>query len=179
MRFKLPKTYKLLLALAVVAGPFIWLVLTEDGQRRSDLVVLHLLGHRAFDVALDKLAPTVSMALIREQFPRVAFDCGPTRSNLGEERCAARIGSFNGVPARAARLWLHDDALRALRLDYRRRYHALLAASLEQSFGEPERQAAGGGVVLAWRLEEGMLLLPELPGDDDDAALMWVAAGAD
>jgi hypothetical protein len=175
MNLKLPKTYKLVLALAVVAGPFIWLVLTEDGQRRSDLFLLHVTGHRAFNIGLDRLTPQVTLADIEQQFPRVSFACREVSSNLGDRVCAADIGSFNGIPARAARLWTGGGTLRAMQLDYRRRYHALLVESLSGSFGAPERQAGGGQSVYAWELPGGTLLLPETVEQEGDAALMWLA----
>ena len=43
MKLKLNKHYKTLLILSLVVGPFIWLVISADGQRRSDLVMLSLL----------------------------------------------------------------------------------------------------------------------------------------
>lgn len=175
MNLKLPKTYKTLLALAVVAGPFIWLVLTEDGQRRSDLFLLHLFGHQPFNIKLERLGPEATMPLIREQFPRLEFDCRKAGSSLGEQVCAAEIGSFNGIPARAARLWTTGGGLRALRLDYRRRYHELLVDSLTGSLGAPDRQVGGGQSVLSWRLAGGRLLLPAAVATDKDAALMWIA----
>ena len=178
MNLKLPKTYKLVLALAVVAGPFIWLVLTADGQRRSDLFLLHLMGHQPFNIALERLGPGVGLPAIEKQFPRVSFDCRDAASTLGERVCAADIGSFNGIPARSARLWLAGDSLRAVRLDYRRRYHDLLSESLTQSFGEPKLQAAGGRAINSWELSDGVLLLPTTVEKDDDAALMWLASGA-
>jgi len=178
MNLKLPKTYKLMLALAVVTGPFIWLVLTADGQRRSDLFLLHLMGHQPFNIALERLGPGVGLRAIEKQFPRVTFDCHSAASTLGERVCAAGIGSFNGIPARSARLWLAGDSLRAVRLDYRRRYHDLLIESLTQSFGEPKLQAAGGSAINSWELSDGVLLLPTTVDKDDDAALMWLASGA-
>lgn len=177
MNLKLPKTYKLVLALVVVAGPFTWLVLTEDGQRRSDLFLLHLLGHQPFNIALDRLGAEVTVPMLREQFPRVEITCREAASRLGEEVCAADIGSFNGIPARAARLWTADDGLRAVRLDYRRRYHDLLVESLSESFGTPQRQAGGGQMVYVWELPGGLALLPERAEKGDDAALMWLASG--
>jgi hypothetical protein len=175
MRFKLPKTYKLVLALAVVAGPFIWLVLTEDGQRRSDLFLLHALGRPSFNVALDRLNRDVTLPMLEKQFPDVSFNCGPSSTDLGDQVCTAEIASFNGIPARAASLWTGGGRLYALRLDYRRRYHELLEESLTESFGQPERQVGGGQTVDGWTLPGGQLLMPATLEEDDDAALMWIA----
>ncbi|WP_058554238.1 hypothetical protein [Thiohalocapsa sp. ML1] len=174
MRFKLPPTYKLLLALAVVIGPFYWLMFTEDGRRRSDLVILHILGKPSFNIALDRLTGATTHAAIKEQFPKVDFACQARTSALGEEVCAAEIASFNGLPARQARLFYGGGRLTAVRLDYRRHYHRLLAASLANGFGEPSVEA--GGTTQRWRIDGGTIVLPaERPATDDEAALMWLS----
>jgi hypothetical protein len=186
MSLKLPKSYKLFLAICVVAGPFIWLVLTEDGKRRSDLFLLHLLGHQPFNLAVENLRPGLDEAFLLGQFSRVEFDCGNGRYALGERRCAARIGSFNGIPARRVELYWKDagdndenggDAgmgLNAMRLDYRERWHALLIEELKTRYGQPRQDIVGERTVLAWRFEGGMLLIPKALSDDEAPTLMWV-----
>jgi hypothetical protein len=182
MTLKLPKAYKLFLAVCVVAGPFIWLVLTEDGKRRSDLFLLHLLGHQPFNLAVEKLRPELDQDLLLGQFERVAFDCGSGAYSLGEWRCAARIGSFNGIPARRVELYWEDagvdgeqgSGLSAMRLDYRGRWHALLIAELKTRYGRPRHDSVDGRTVLAWRFDAGVLLLPQTLSDDEAPTLMWV-----
>ena len=174
MNLKLPKTYKLLLAICVVAGPFIWLVLTEDGKRRSDLFLLHLLGNQPFNLAVANLRPGLEETALLSQFSRVEFVCDDGRSPLGSRRCAAEIGSFNGVPARSAELYWDDSQLKAVRIDYRGRWHQLLLDDLRKRFGPPRRDSIGSGTVLAWRLEDGMLLIPETLAADEPPALMWI-----
>jgi hypothetical protein len=174
MNLKLPKTYKLLLAICVVAGPFIWLVLTEDGKRRSDLVLLQLLGHPPFNLALEKLRPDLEEAPLLEQFPKVAFQCADGRFGLGSRRCEAQIGSLNGVPAREVELYWKDDALNAIRIDYRRRWHQVLRDELRRMHGEPRRDIVGERTVLAWRFPGGMLLIPQQVLQSEPATLMWV-----
>ncbi|MFW6258485.1 MAG: hypothetical protein ACOC26_03220 [Halochromatium sp.] len=189
MTLKLPKTYTLLLAICAVAGPFIWLVLTEDGKRRSDLFLLHLLGHQPFNLAMENLRPGLDQDDLLGQFSRVAFDCGEGAHALGARRCAARIGSFNGIPARRVELYWQADgdagedggngaALNAVRLDYRGRWHALLVAELKTRHGEPRRDRVGERTVLAWRFAAGTLLIPQTLGDDETPSLMWVARQA-
>lgn len=175
MNLKLPKTYKLLLAICVVAGPFIWLVLTEDGKRRSDLFLLHLLGNQPFNLAVENLRPGVDEAALLSQFSRVDFVCDDRRSALGSRRCAAEIGSFNGVPARSAELYWDDGQLKAVRVDYRGRWHETLLEDQRKRFGPPRRDSIGAGRVLAWRLADGMLLIPETLVADEPPALMWIS----
>jgi hypothetical protein len=174
MRFKLPRTYKLLLALAVVAGPFYWLMFTEDGRRRSDLFILHVLGKPSFNIAIDRLSGAATHADIEQQFPKVDFQCTERQSALGDEVCGAEIASFNGLPARRALLHYGGGRLTAVRLDYRLHYHELLAESLRNVFGEPKKEA--GGSTLRWQADGGTIVLPaEAPENPADAVLMWLA----
>lgn len=174
MNFKLPKAYKLALAICVVAGPFIWLVLTEDGKRRSDLFLLHLLGHQPFNLAVENLRADLQETPLLEQFPKVEFRCFDGQFGLGERRCSAPIGSFIGVPARDVELYWKDQSLNAARIDYRRRWHQVLRDELRRMYGDPRRDIVGERTVLAWRLPGGMLLMPQEVRESEPAALMWV-----
>jgi hypothetical protein len=174
MSLKLPKTYKLILAICVVAGPFIWLVLTEDGKRRSDLFLLHLFGHQPFNLAVENLRPDLAEEPLLGQFTRVEFACSDGRGALGDRRCAAQIGSFNGIPARAVEMVWNDAQLKAVRLDYRRRWHQALIEDLTMRYGRPRQDAVGDRTVLAWRFDGGMLLLPKTLGEGEEAVLMWI-----
>ncbi len=174
MRFQLPRTYKLLLALAVVIGPFYWLMFTEDGRRRSDLFIMHILGKPSFNIAYDRLSGAVTHADIEAQFPKVSFRCAERRSALGDEVCGTEIAAFNGLPAQRALLHYGAGRLTALRLDYRRQYHAMLLASLRSGLGEPREEA--GGSTLRWQVDGGTVVLPAAaPKTDADAVLMWLA----
>jgi len=174
MNLKLPRSYKLLLSLALVAGPFIWLVMTEDGQRRSDLFVLHLLGQPSFNVAFQHLSDAVTEADIAREFPQVAFQCEDRATTFGNRVCVAQIASINELPARYARFDYADGHLSAARLDYRARYHDLLVASLRNGLGEP--LAPVGSDVLIWRLKGGVLMLAaKRPQNPKDAAMMWLS----
>lgn len=174
MKLKLPRTYKLLLALAVVAGPFTWLMFTQDGQRRSDLFLLHVMGSPSFNIAYDRLTPEVREADIAALFPKVDFDCRDAPARFGERVCSAGIASFNGLPAREARLFYTDGLLTAMQLFYRERYHGMLAESLRNGLGEP--MASDGGGALAWQLEGGIVLLSERPPERPaDAVLLWLS----
>jgi hypothetical protein len=173
MAFKLSRTYKLILALTVVIAPFTWLVFTTDGQRRTDLMLLHLLGKPSFDIAYARLVPDVDQADVAAQFPDVAFECADASSRLGDRVCAAEIASFNGMPARTVRFYYGGGRLAAMQLDYRRRYHDLLAESLRGGLGQPTPLDAD---LVSWSLDDGLLLLPaERPSSQTDAALIWLA----
>jgi hypothetical protein len=174
MNLKLPRSYKLILSLAVIALPFGWLVFTEDGQRRSDLFLLHVVGNPSFNIAYDRLSNAVTQADIEKLFPKVKFTCEARETPFGDQICVAKIASFNGLPADRARLYYNDDGLGALRLDYRKRYHALLTKSLRNGLGEPMQPAAAD--VLLWRLDDGVIMLSaKQPETRADAALMWLS----
>lgn len=176
MNLKLPRSYKLALSLTLVLAPFSWLMFTEDGKRRSDLFVLALTGAKPFNIAYDKLTPTVTEAVLREQFPQVEFECAAVVSSLGDRLCAARIASFNGLPARTARMYSHGGFLRVLELGYRVPYHGMLARSLHSGLGEPREESTGVAPVWVWSLPGGEIMLPvEPPRRDADAALIWAA----
>lgn len=180
---KLPRFYTLALALAAVLGPFIWLVFTPDGQRHSDLFVLWLLGDPSFNIAYDKLTDQVTEPLVRAQFPRVRFQCqtAPAPAEAAEARwCVAAIASFNGLPARAARLYFVDERLRLLQLDYRPRYRDLLERSLRAGLGEPREETTGAEPVLIWQRPGGRIFLPAVAtATERDAALIWLAGSAE
>ncbi len=176
MHIKLPRTYKLLLALVVVIGPFYWLVFTDDGQRRTDLVMLHLMGRPSFDIAYERLTNAATEQLFRDQFPDLKLECVDRPSPFGSRVCAAPIASFNALPARSAVLYFNDDRLRALRLDYRVRYHDLLVNSLRERFGDPREETTGDVPVLTWQLDGGLVMLPAVAVEHEaDAALLWLA----
>ncbi|MGB5834626.1 MAG: hypothetical protein WBG92_21930, partial [Thiohalocapsa sp.] len=154
MNLKLPRAYKLILSLALIAGPFTWLMFTEDGKRRSDLFILHVFGAPSFNIAYDRLNPDVTEADIHEQFPKVEFKCIDQKTGFGERVCVAEIASFNGMPARSAALFYDDDTLNALQLDYRARYHETLVTGLRNGLGAPLEPVGGG--VLVWTLDDGV-----------------------
>jgi hypothetical protein len=177
MKFQLPRSYKLLLSLALVIGPITWLMFTEDGKRRSDLFLLHLLGDPSFNIAYDKLSPVVSEVVIRAQFPKVEFHCDALSSPLGDRLCAAKIASFNGLPARSAQLYFAGGRLRLLQLGYRLPYHDMLERSLRSGLGDPKEESTGRQPVLVWTTElGGQIMLPSArPQQRADAALIWLA----
>lgn len=174
MSANLHRRFTLLLAIAMVAGPFVWLVMTPDGQRRTDLALLHLLGRPAFNLALEQLTPAVTEEQLKRAFPKVELDCQDAVTPFGTRRCAATIGSVDGVPARAAQVFFSDSALTAVRLDYQVRYHQELLARLEERHGPPQ---VGTDGVAVWAVPGGRLLLPRQPPAPADAALLWLAAG--
>ena len=133
--FKIPRLYKTLLALAAVLGPIYWLMLTEDGQRRTDLTLMWILGRPSFDAALESFSDRLSEARLRETFPAIDFQCSDGTNPFGDRLCAARIGSFNQYPARGLSLYFDEGRLSAVKILIRR----------------PTTVACGPGSSAGWR----------------------------
>jgi hypothetical protein len=179
MRLRLHPLYKNLLILAIVVGPIVWLVLTEDGQRRTDLVLLSLFGKAEVKLAIEHLTGEVTEADLRRLYPELPLACAEQATPYGDRLCSVEIGAFNQIPSRALVLYLEGERLRAVKVDYRPRYHDLLQQQLAGRLdklgirGEPRDRA------LAWKVEGGVLLMPASePKTDGEAALMWVSADA-
>lgn len=166
--------YKKLLLVAIVIGPFYWLVFTADGQRRTDLALLHLMGKTQIGLAVELLQPTMTEGDIRQLFPDLELQCAAGGAPFGDRLCTAPLGAFNQIPARALTLHLEGDQLRALRVDYRRGYHEPMRAQLERRIGAPQI-----GEALTWPVTAGVLLMPaERPRSDAEAALFWLSTQA-
>ena len=121
MKLRLHPLYKNLLLLAMVLGPLYWLILTEDGQIRTDVVLLTLFGKPELNLTIERLNSDLTEAQLRALFPDLTLDCEAAETPFGDRACRVEIGIFNSVPARAFTLFLEDDQVRAARVDYRPR----------------------------------------------------------
>jgi hypothetical protein len=183
--FKLPSLYKTLLMLALVFGPFYWLAFTEDGQRRTDLALMFLLGKPELNAAMESFNSGLTEARFRETFPRLEFRCADGANPFGDRLCAAEVGAFNGIPASSVTLFLSGDGLRAVRLSYRRAYHAWIRDWVDGRFEIPAESRSGDGIaetdegVVTWTVPDGLLIMRD--GDlepADDPALLWLSRAA-
>ncbi|MCG6859762.1 MAG: hypothetical protein LJE70_00500 [Chromatiaceae bacterium] len=185
MNLRFNPLYKTLLMLTIVLGPIVWLVFTEDGQRRTDLVMLFLFGKAELDLAMEQLNSEMTEAQFRELFPDLELACDEGANPFGDRLCTAEVGAFNAIPSRAFTLFLQGEGLRAAQLNYRRAYHETLELQLRRRLGSPVPQSLqdpGPAIAqgpLAWAVSDGMLLLPsEEPKSDADAALIWLSQPA-
>jgi hypothetical protein len=183
---KLPRLYKTLLMLALVFGPFYWLAFTEDGQRRTDLALMFLLGKPELNAALDAFNSALTEARVRETFPKLAFQCADGANPFGDRLCAAEIGAFNGMPASSVTLFLVGDGLRAVKVSYRRIYHSLMRDWVEGRVGRADdprtsRQKSDeiGDGVATWTVPDGLLIMRDGElAPEDDPALFWLSRAA-
>ena len=184
MNLRINALYKKLLMLAIVIGPIYWLVFTNDGKRRTDLVMLHFFGDGAeLNLAIEKLHSGMTEPQFRELFPALELVCDDGANPFGDRLCTAEVDAFSGIPSRALTLFFSGDGLRAAKLNYRRSYHETLKQDLTKRVGTPMRRSLQGPATveepLSWVVGDGLLLLPpEEPESDRDAALMWLSKAA-
>jgi hypothetical protein len=179
MDLRLNPIYKKLLLLALVLGPMIWLVFTEDGQRRSDLVLLYLFGKGELNLAIENLHGNMTEADFRSLFPDVTFSCDEGANPFGDRLCTTEIGAFSAIPARAFTLFLKGDRLRAAKLNYRRAYHGALERQLSGRLGVRPRLDPSAPDAVSWPVGDGLLLMPGAePADDSESALLWLSEAA-
>jgi len=183
MDLRLHPFYKKLLMLAIVIGPIVWLVFTEDGQRRTDLAMLYLFGKGELNLVIEKLHSGMTEARFQGLFPDLALVCDAGANPFGDQLCSAELGAFNTIPARAFTLFLQGKGLRAAKLTYRRAYHETLRQQLTNRLGKPDRQSLPGPVgiegPLTWAVDDGLLLLShQKPESDQEAALIWLSESA-
>ncbi len=177
MELRLHPLYRKGLLFILVIGPLGWLLLTTDGQRRSDLVLLSLLGKEEMNLAVEQLVGGIRQAQFQGLFPDLHFRCDEGENPFGDRLCVAEIGAFNGVPARAATLFLQGNRLQALKIHYRRAYHEYLQAQLAARLGKPDQE--GVPAVFSWPVRDGRLVLPvTAPDREREAALFWLSRQA-
>lgn len=184
MKLRLPPLYKTLLMLALVFGPFFWLMFTQDGQRRTDLVVSMLFGKDPFDIAIDQLHGGLTEQDFRDKFPGLELQCREGANPFGDRLCAAAIGSFNQIPSRSVVLFFTGDFLRAVKIVYRASYHNLLLGWVSDRVrdvtGAPvvADQVESGGVG-SWVVDGGTLFVKATDLEDgDEPALLWLSETA-
>jgi len=161
-RFKIPYLYKLLMLLVIIIGPIYWLMLTEDGQRRTDIVVLTLAGEPSVEMRLDVLTPDVTEEDFRVLYPDVEWKCEERGSEFGERQCGTRLAAFNDAPAYLMLLHFEGERLAAMEVLYRSRYQNWLLKQIRHSLGPEKSEDNSGGLskVLEWRTDKGIFLLP-------------------
>lgn len=186
--FKIPRFYKTLLALTAVLGPMIWLIFTQDGQRRTDLVLMSVLGRPSFDAALESFTDDLTEARLRESFPDLELQCGDVSNPFGNRVCIGEIGSFNQYPASAVSLYFRDEQLAALKVIYQPFYHEGIRTWVMRRLARAANEAglsteATIAPVVAngtatWAASDGVLVLKDgALGESDEPALMWLSNG--
>jgi hypothetical protein len=178
MNLKLNKHYKTLLILGLVLGPFIWLVISADGQRRSDLVMLALLTDREpLNLAFGNLQAGFGEAEFLHNLPEIPFQCADRTGHFGTRVCSAEIAAVNGAPAQSVSLYFDDGALNALKLVYQPAHQEYLLQRLTYDLGAPSRSGTelDDHGVRTWDTVHGRVLLPLDPGAMKQPDLLWLS----
>ena len=191
MNTGISRHYKTLTAVALVAGPLIWLLFTQDGQRRTDLVLMPLLGRPSIELSLTDLSSDLGEGDVRRRVPQVDLGCSQDETPFGDRICSARIGAIGRLPAEALNFYFSSGELRAVKLVYRRDVQGELVASLFRQLGGGlvgdlggdgiggDGPAAGEARVMSWRVTDGVLVLNAgdlAPGEEP--ALLWLSGAA-
>jgi hypothetical protein len=171
--------YKRLFFLALILVPLAWLVLTDDGRRRADLVMLALLTDREpMNIAFAKLRGSATEADFRTDFPDVPLSCEDRSGHFGDRVCSATIAAVGGAPASSVSLYFLDGRLNALKLAYPTAYHTYLLGQLEWELGPP---AAGESqAVRYWQTQHGRVLAQAEVAESADSeghepSLLWLS----
>ena len=180
MTYRLPLIYKKLLILCVVFGPILWLMFTEDGQRRTDTMVLWLFGEEEISMDLDALSNQYAEQEIGKVYGNLNWRCQDREDTYGDRVCVARIGIFNGIPARYLTVFYRDGRLSAVKLHYRAHNHGQLQSQLYTLWGDPyeptQTTSEDSGQVLQWRTHFGLVLMKKALIGDDEPALFWLSS---
>jgi hypothetical protein len=180
MNFKLPTLYKRLLAFVAVIGPIFWLVFTEDGQRRTDTVVLTLWGEEEIKLNLQALDNQITEDEFKKIFPDIPWQCKDEASSFGNRLCASRIGVFNGIPSHYITVFFQNNWVNGAKIRYRRKYHNQLKQQLWQQMGNPAPDHAipqsqeSEDPILHWSTNNGHIILKDKLRKNEEASLMWL-----
>lgn len=181
MAKKKPNLHKTLLILILVFTPPFWLLFTDEGRRVSDTGLLWLLGEDEIRISLSDLDSRYTQQEIQTVYGDNEWQCGSQRTAFGDSLCVAKIGTFNGFPARLVTFYFRDDNVSALKLIYRDQYHKQITGYVIGEFGQPtnvESAIAAGpdaDSVLEWDVGKGVLLIKKELGKTDEPSLLWLA----
>jgi hypothetical protein len=175
------KIYKTFIIIAIVVAPIYWLMITEDGKRRTDTLLLWITGGDPININFEVLDDRYSVQDWQQVYEDIDWQCKEQASAWGDEICYSEVSSYNGIPARYVSVFFAEGYSSALKLVYRNQYHAQLGAELLNQLGKPEPVSAGPGdapdsnSILRWQTDHGMLLLKQqLDSGEEEASLLWL-----
>lgn len=172
----LPILYKKLLALVVVLGPMFWLMLTEDGRRRTDVLMLWFFGEPQINVSLVDLGNAISEQDLRQVFPQLKLVCEERESRFGKRSCKAPISAINQIPAYFIAFFLTDNRLMAMKAGYRSRYQDSMYSMLRALLGPPTGNTPPGS-AWSWSTPHGFALMPRQAVEvKEESTLVWLSS---
>jgi hypothetical protein len=175
-----PRFIKRAIVIALLAAPALWLVFTPEGQRSTDLFILGFGGEPDIALHFDKLHRNVTPEQMRKEQPGLELNCSEKHTPFGARLCQAPIAGLNGTPARFIIFYYGPRHLNAVKIGYQRSYHSRVVGQLNGALGAPEpSRQADGSIVNQWQAGEGMVVMPESLGENQEPALMWLARRSD
>lgn len=178
---RMSKLYKTIILIAMVVGPLYWLMITEDGKRRTDTLMLWLTGGDPININFLVLDTSYTTEEWQRVFKDIPWVCKDEASSWGDEICYAEISSYNGIPASYLSAFFINGNISGLKLVYRNQYHNQLGLELQHQLGKPEMMntdSAGQpdeNTVLQWQTDNGVVLIKQqLATGEEEAALLWL-----
>ena len=175
------KIYKTIAIIALVVAPIYWLMVTDDGKRRTDTLLLWLTGGDPININFKALDNHYSQQDWQKVYPDIDWQCAEQASTWGDEICYSEISSYNGIPSRYVTAFFDAGYISALKLVYRNQYHDQLGFELQHQLGKPERLQAGpedspdNNSIIRWPTDQGMVLLKQqLSSGEEEASLLWL-----
>lgn len=162
---------------SLLAAPALWLAITDEGQRQTDLFLVGLGGNPEITLQFDQFYPALDEATLKAGLPEVSFTCGEKATAYGDSICHAPIAAFNGNPARYATFFYGEGKLNAVKVAYRRPYGKRIELQFRSRLGQPMQSSAEAGPgVYQWRAGGGLLVMPQgkVPMEQEPAVL-WLA----
>ncbi len=169
---------KRLYIIVILATPLVWLILTDEGRRFTDVTLLKLKGGESMDIHLQALNSSFSEQGLRDQLPELPFNCGAQRTALGDRICQVQLASFNGIPARFAIAYFDNERMQGLKVGYQRPYHEPLIRQLFAVLGDPGATGhitvPGAPGLYRWDVGDGdLVVLDEGSLEGNEPSLMW------
>jgi hypothetical protein len=170
-----------IILLGLFFGPLTWLLVSDEGQRVSDVFLLKLSGAPAVEMDVRQLAPAVNEAELKSRFPSVTFQCADKQTDFGERLCYSPLAAFNGAPSQYLSAFFRGDHLMAIKVAYQRSYHDYIYGRLTRELGPANRdrdaRLVDNGGAQQWQAGKGWLVLPGVGlKEDAEPALFWLAA---
>lgn len=172
--------HKRIFLVAIVVLPMYWLLFTEDGKRRSDTLILWMMGGDPIDINFRALDNKYSQDDWKKVYSDIDWQCRTQQTAFGESMCFSEISSYNGLPARYLSVFFDNSHTSAVKLVYRNQYHQQLGQDLQQQLGLPLHKTGktADDDVLQWQTDHGMILIRKSLKPDEEATLIWLAQKA-
>lgn len=179
------KLYTTILLIGIVIAPIYWLMVTDDGKRRTDTLLLWITGGDPIDINFKVLDSHYTVEDWKKVYADINWDCRAHPSSFGDHICHSEIAAYNGIPSRYLSVFFRDGRSSGLKLVYRNLYHNELGIELQNQLGRPRviktttADMPDADSMLLWQTEFGQVMLKQqLHSGGEEAALLWLPANS-